>query len=579
MTDAPAPSLFQQITRGWRGYVLIALIALASGLFGATKVPPLDIDEARFAQATRQMIESDDYVRIRLQDQDRNRKPIGIHWLQAASVHTFAPLIPKLNTIWPYRIPSALGLALAALATMWAGAALLPHRTALIGAGLFATSLLAGLEGMIAKTDSVMVGFTTLALAALAQLYARKPRPRLTNLIFWAAIGAGVLVKGPITPLIAALTLGALYVWERKAAWMKPLLWWPGPILALAITLPWLISIGIVTNGAFYTELLANELGPKVAGVDHSHGGLPGYYVLLLPLLIFPATYALPAAARISFTAIRAPRDDESQAALRFLLCWAVPTFLLFEFFPTKLVHYTLPAYPAIALLCAAGLMAMRTKQWRTMHPLGAVLFGLFGALIVGLTAFVATYMPGGFDADFRRALSAGIIGALVLIASIVGLSLVKRPTARAGILIACALALSFTLRERTLPEARSLFVSQEAVAALTRARMMPRDEEPFWVVGYSQPSLIFLTRTSIRMAQPEDMAAQAQPGDSLVMEGRVLERTRALLLARGLVFEEVEAPARGMALGRGENTTLHIGRVRAVSAETGSEAAAGPRR
>lgn len=565
MTDTPAPSLVQQFTRGWRGYVLIALIALVSGLIGATKVPPLDIDEARFAQATRQMVESEDYVRIRLQERDRNRKPIGIHWLQAASVHVFEPLAPKLNTIWPYRIPSALGLALAALATMWAGAALLPQRTALIGAGLFATGLLASLEGMIAKTDSVMVGFTTLAIAALAQLYAGKPRPRVMGLVFWAAIGCGVLIKGPITPLVAALTLGALYAWERKAAWMKPLLWWPGPLLAIVITLPWFLSINAATDGRFFSEMLANELGPKVIGTDHAHSGLPGYYLLMLPLLIFPATYALPAAARISFAAIRAPRTDETHAALRFLLCWAVPTFVLLELFPTKLVHYALPTYPAIALLCAAGLMAMRMKQWRTMHPLGAVLFGLFGALIVGLTAFVATYMPGGFDADFRRALSAGIIGALIVIAAVVGLSLAKRPTARAGILIACALALSFSLRQRTLPEARSLFVSQEAVAALTRARMMPRDQEPFWVVGYSQPSLIFMTRTSIRMVQPEEMAENAQAGDSLIIEGRVLERTLALLQARGLGYEEVEAPARGIALGRGENTALHIGRVSAA--------------
>ena len=568
MTESPPPSLVQQFTRGWRGYALIALIALASGLFGAAKVPPLDIDEARFAQATRQMLETDDYIHIRLQDRERNRKPIGIYWLQVASVNTFAPLTPRLNTIWPYRLPSALGLALAALATMWAGAALLPQRTALIGAGLFAAGLLASLEGMIAKTDSVLVGFTTLAIAALAQLYAGKPRPRVMSLVFWAAIGCGILIKGPVTPLVAALTLGALYAWERRAAWMKPLLWWPGPVLAALIALPWLISINLATEGRFFSELLANELGPKIIGTDHSHGGFPGYYLLLLPLLIFPATYALPAAARISLAAIRAPRTDDTQAALRFLLCWAVPTFLLFELFPTKLIHYTLPTYPAIALLCAAGLMAMRMKQWRTMHPLGAVLFGLFGALIVGLTAFVATYMPGGFDADFRRALSAGIIGALIVIAAIVGLSMMKRPTARAGILIACALALSFSLRERTLPEARSLFVSQEAVAALTRARMLPRDEEPFWVVGYSQPSLIFLTRTSIQMVQPEEMAAHAEPGDSLIVEGRVLERTLALLQARGLGYEEVEAPARGMALGRWENTNLYIGRVRELSAD-----------
>jgi hypothetical protein len=63
-------------------------------------------------------------------------------------------------------------------------------------------------------------------------------------------------------------------------------------------------------------------------------------------------------------------------------------------------------------------------------------------------------------------------------------------------------------------------------------------------------------------------MAENAQAGDSLIIEGRMLERTLALLQARGLGYEEVEAPARGIALGRGENTALHIGRVSAASSD-----------
>lgn len=566
---APAsPALFDQFARGWRGYLLIGLIALASGLFGVMRVPVVDIDEARFAQATRQMVESGDYVTIRLQDAERNRKPVGIHWLQAASVHAFAPFTPKLNTIWPYRIPSVLGLVLAALAALWAGSAMLPQRTAIIGAGLYATGLLAGLEGMSAKTDSVLVGFTTLAIAALAHLRFGAKRPRATALVFWAALACGVMIKGPIAPLAAALTLGALAIWERKAAWMKPLAWWPGPLIALAIAMPWLIAIGVATDGRFYAELFAHELGPKIAGLDHSHGGAPGYFLLWLPLLIFPATYALPAAARLGLGAIRAPRDDAEQAPLRFLIAWSAPTFILFELLPTKLIHYTLPTYPAIALLCAAGMMAMRGRRWRSTHPFGAVMFGVVGALIVGLSAFVATQMPGGFDADLRRAIATGIIGAIIVIAAIVGLSMLRRPTTRAIVLMACALALSFSLRDRLLPEARSLFASNEAVAALTRTRLMPRDEEPFWVVGYTQPSLVFLTRTSIQLVTPEEAASSAQAGDGMIVEGRVLEQTRAALAARDLTFTPAEPPARGVALGRGERMALFVGSVAPLSDE-----------
>lgn len=571
MASPTSPALFDQFARGWRGYVLIALIALTSGFMGAISVPVTDIDEARFAQATRQMIETDDYVRIRVQDAERNRKPVGIYWLQAASVNTMRPFIERLNTIWPYRLPSALGLMLASLATLWAGTVLFGARTGFVAAAIFAVGLLAGVEGMLAKTDSVMTGFSAVAFAALAQLRAGTKRPRIVALLFWAAVGCAFMIKGPLTAIAATMTLLALWVWERRAAWMKPLAFWPGPLLALAITLPWLIAIGLVTEGRFYTDLLLREVGPKlVAGGDHRHGGIIGYHLLWLPLLIFPATYALPAAARLSWSAIRAPRNDEANSALRFLLAWSGSIFLFFELLPSKLIHYTLPAYPAIALLCAAGLFAMRGKRWRTTHPAGLVLFGVFGALIVGLMAFVSTFMPGYLaDAGVRRAVATGLIGALTLGVAITGLILLRRPTARAAILVACALVFSFSLRERLLPEARAMFVSNEAAAVMTRARLMPRSNQHFWIVGYEQPSIIFLTRTWVRLTEVEDLAeTPIHAGDGMMIEQRVFDQTQAALREKDLEFEPVEAPARGMAIGRGEYMTLNIGRARRISDE-----------
>src|SRR5689334_381693 len=97
---------FDRFVQSWRAYALIALIALASALFGAGAVPVMDRDEARFAQASRQMVETGDYVRIRVQDVERSKKPVGIHWLQAASVHVFEPIAHRVNAIWMYRAPS-----------------------------------------------------------------------------------------------------------------------------------------------------------------------------------------------------------------------------------------------------------------------------------------------------------------------------------------------------------------------------------------------------------------------------------------------------------------------------------------
>jgi hypothetical protein len=81
--------------------------------------------------------------------------------------------------------------------------------------------------------------------------------------------------------------------------------------------------------------------------------------------------------------------------------------------------------------------------------------------------------------------------------------------------------------------------------------------------VGYEQPSIIFLTRTSVQLASSDEAAAGAHAGDGMIVEGRVLEETERALEARGLAFEQAEPPARGMAIGRGERTALYVGRVR----------------
>ncbi len=568
MASPVSPALFDQFARGWRGYVLVALIALMSSLFGATRVPVMDTDEARFAQATRQMVETGDYVRIRVQDEERNKKPIGVHWLQAASVQLFEPITERLNVIWPYRLPSALGVVLAALAALWAGRALFKERTALFGAGLFAAGALVGFEGMTAKTDAVLLGCTTLAMAALARLRFGSPRPRVLALLFWFALGCGVLVKGPVAPLLAGLALAALAFWERRAVWMRPLLWWPGPLLAVLIVAPWSIAISLQTDGRFFFDMIFGDLAPKLVSGQEGHFALPGYHLFLLPFLIFPAAYALPAAVRLGWETVRAPRADAEHAAYRFLICWAAPIILFFELAPTKLAHYSMPAYPAIALLCGAGLVAMRGRPWRTTHPAGVALFAVTGAVIVALMAASATFMPGDFEADMRRAISTALIGLGVVGATLAALIMLRRPAARVAALVACALILSFSLRERLLPEARALNVSSEAVAALTRARLTPRADRPLWVVGYRELSLVFLTRTSIRLADPNEAGERAQPGDALVVEGRALQQTTSQLAQRNLRFRVSEPPVRGFAIGRGERVALFVGTLEAASDE-----------
>ncbi|MHA6288908.1 ArnT family glycosyltransferase [Maricaulis sp. CAU 1757] len=379
------------LATGLRAYWIIGLVAAVSALAGIFTMPPLDRDESRFAQATAQMIETGDFVSINFLDESRNKKPVGIHWLQAASVSVFSDAAAR--EIWAYRLPSLLGVVLAALACFWGGVRLVGREAAFAGSLLFASCVLLGIEGGIAKTDAMLAGCTTLAMAALANL--RSGGARRSAMLFWLAVGLGVLIKGPVTPMVAGLAAIVLVVWERKAAWLKPLLFWPGPLLAIVLVLPWLIGIQIATDGAFLRDALGDDLGPKLVSGHERHGGLPGYHLLLLPLLFFPASlFLVPGGARL-LSHLRDDRASDTARAARFLLAWAVPTWLVFELLPTKLPHYVLPAYPALALIAGwGGVELARTAAWQrwtswVFYAVGALLFA------VALPAIFFAYATG----------------------------------------------------------------------------------------------------------------------------------------------------------------------------------------
>src|SRR5213592_2108555 len=109
-----------------RAVVVLLAVALLGFLPGFSSIPPIDRDEARFAQATKQMVETGDYIDIRFQDEVRYKKPVGIYWLQASIVKAASAtgFRNALTTIWLYRVPSLVGAVGAVLVTYWAALAL-----------------------------------------------------------------------------------------------------------------------------------------------------------------------------------------------------------------------------------------------------------------------------------------------------------------------------------------------------------------------------------------------------------------------------------------------------------------------
>ena len=335
-----------------RPRLLLTLFCLLLWTPGFFTIPPGDRDESRFAQATKQMIETGDYVRIQNGAEARNRKPIGIHWLQVPFAAAAQGLgLATENPVWPYRIPSALGGLLAVLATFQTGQHLVSRRAALLAAGMLAASVVLVVEVHIAKTDAALLGVTTVAMGVLARAYLDPAGLRAGSAaLFWLAMGAGILLKGPITPMVAGLAALALVVADRRAAWLRALRPGWGVPLMLAVVLPWFLAIGVATGGRFFADAVGGDLGRKLSSGDDAHWGPPGLHLLLLPLLVFPLSALLPGAAAWAWR-------GRAASPVRFLVAWIVPAWIVFEAVPTKLPHYPLPLYPAVCLLAAAWLL------------------------------------------------------------------------------------------------------------------------------------------------------------------------------------------------------------------------------
>ena len=484
-----------------RAIAILVLVSLLAFLPGFFQIPPVDRDEARFAQATKQMIESGDYVDIRFQDENRYKKPVGIYWLQAAVVKSADALgvSDAHTTIWLYRIPSLLGAVGAVLLTYWAALAFVSRRAAVLAGLMLAASILLGVEARLAKTDAMLLSTVVAAMGALGRVYLashgshiQMARRWTWPAIFWTAAAGGILLKGPLILMFVALTAAALSIIDRSARWLIGLKPIAGIFWLLLLVLPWFIAIVAKSGDSFFAESIGNDLFAKVGAGQESHGAPPGLYFVLFWVTFWPGSMLVGLAAPAVWNVRREP-------GAKYLLAWIVPSWIVFEIVLTKLPHYVLPLYPPIAIL-AAGILDHQALSRRRWLEAGTVWWFIIATVLA--VGMIAAHIALGEQLGLLAWPFAG--GAIIF--ALFAWLLYRVDGAERSLLraIAASLCVAFGVYATTFPAISELFPAVELADYVHEANCY---DPMVATAGYHEPSLVFLVGTDLRHTSGEGAA------------------------------------------------------------------------
>ena len=484
------------MTRG-RAYALLGGILVAAGFLyfiGNDRVGLWDRDEPRYAQTSRQMLESSppDWVVPRLLSEIRTAKPVLIYWAQAASMKVLGS-----TGEFAARLPSGIAM-LITLAVL----AIAIGRTMGWQRGLWTAFILstAGLTIAAAKmciTDSVLLLFIVIAQLCLFAVYAGN-RSMKVLIGMWVAIALAGLTKGPVVIGVQVMTMLALLFldvgqrWREGKAWKDAIRWWwhthpwLGILVVALVAGPWLVVLHMrapeFLPTAFWHDVVARTRRPL-----EGHKGPPGYYLLTVWGTYFPWSLLL-------VTALVTAWRHRGLPAIRFALAAAIGPWVLMEIVQTKLVHYVMPAFPALAFLTADALVRCIRREQDDLHRPLAWKVTAFWALATTAVGFVPWIATRHFaDLPTRVFIVFSIAG--IIYAGVVLFFFVRRRIAAGAIAMGVGMVVVITIFwAGMLPRLHFLWLPRQVAAILHKegatyvgdAMMLDYDEDslPYYQGG-----------------------------------------------------------------------------------------------
>jgi 4-amino-4-deoxy-L-arabinose transferase-like glycosyltransferase len=498
MPEIPRPT--DSFIRRRFGALILALLSALSIVYlvGNERVSLWDRDEPRYAETSRQMVQSGDWVLPHFLKEVRNAKPVFIYWCQATAMELFG------ETAAAARLPSSIAM----LATIAVLAIVLRRGVGPVRAFwtvlVLGTSLLAIVLAKMCMTDAVLLLPITVAQLCL---YAMWQRRRGWNVVICFAIAIGIagLTKGPVALAFPAMTLvmlpllrigltnrqkgGQVHLFQalpnmRQKGVLTPFF---KAILAMTIVAgivgPWIYLVTQRDPGFVGSSIVKNVLQRMSRPAEH-HSGPPGYYLATIWLCFFPWSLLLPAAIATAFRHRRVP-------ALRFALAATIGPWVMFELISTKLPHYLLPVYPALALMTADVLVrAARRAIPDLAGHFRAVAVGWAGIVtLLGLLPWISIrwFTPTPANIVAIATFSAAMVALGIAAASGFERRRVWPATLGMGAGMAVAALAAWAL---LLPSMDCIAISRRTATMMRDAGATPADRAI--MIDYKEPSLAF---------------------------------------------------------------------------------------
>jgi len=459
--------------RGWRPRAVLVALGLLLLLPGTARLPLMDRDEPRFAQATWEMIERGEWFIPYFNDQYRFDKPVLAYWWMR--LHDVVLGKTELAS----RLHSVVATILTALVIFEIGSFLFSRRAGFWAAVGWSSCLQVLIHGRLCVADMPMLLGVSLASWGMIRLLLAETDPPRWGRWFWVLAGGlalGFLAKGPVAvavPLLAVL-LARFAFYREPVAWRRC-----QPVSLLLVVLAavglWGIPALVMTQGKFWEVGMGEHVIERGLGAFNGRLRIPVvYYLLTILISIWPWSVFLPTAWP------RAGTGRKWGIKESLLLGWGLGPVLVFSLYATQLPHYILPGFPALFLL----LFRDGTDQLRTSP--GRWFWGLLAAFCVPALVVATAAASISVPADAAPARRIVVLGAM-LFPVLGGWAMLTRSgrwKAALG-MVAVAAGLAVALVEAV----RAVHPTEKILAAWEEMGGKPED---FRAWRYQEPSLVF---------------------------------------------------------------------------------------